>query len=108
MQATAGDRIIVRSVHVGEHERDGEVLEVQSHRQVGKLGQAEGFVTGRLRLGGGQAFQHHMVDVEAADPEFAAEQGAGRPIQLRLIDVQPNAVVVGNGKVMDGDVQAPA
>jgi hypothetical protein len=27
MQATAGDRIIVRSVHVGEHDRDGEVLE---------------------------------------------------------------------------------
>ena len=29
MQATAGDRIIVRSVHVGEHDRDGEVLEVR-------------------------------------------------------------------------------
>ena len=29
MQATVGDRIIVRSVHVGEHDRDGEVLEVR-------------------------------------------------------------------------------
>jgi hypothetical protein len=29
MHATAGDRIIVRSVHVGEHDRDGEVLEVR-------------------------------------------------------------------------------
>lgn len=29
MHATAGDRIIVRSVHVGEPDRDGEVLEVR-------------------------------------------------------------------------------
>lgn len=29
MQATAGDRIIVRSTHVGEPNRDGEVVEVR-------------------------------------------------------------------------------
>jgi hypothetical protein len=29
MHATAGDRIIVRSVHVDEPDRDGEVLEVR-------------------------------------------------------------------------------
>lgn len=29
MQATAGDRIIVRATHVGEPNRDGEVLEVR-------------------------------------------------------------------------------
>ena len=86
-----------------------EALEIQSHRQVGKLGQAEGFVAGRrLRLGGRQALQRHVVDIEAADPEFAAEQGAGRPIQLRLIDIQPDAFIVGDGEVMDGDVQGPA
>jgi hypothetical protein len=34
MQATAGDRILVRAAHVGEPNRDGEVLEVR-----GKEGQ---------------------------------------------------------------------
>jgi len=29
MHATAGDRIIIRSVHVGEPDRDGEVLEAR-------------------------------------------------------------------------------
>lgn len=29
MHATAGDRIVVRSTHVGEPDRDGEVLEVR-------------------------------------------------------------------------------
>lgn len=28
MQAKPGDRIVIRGHHVGEHERDGEVLEV--------------------------------------------------------------------------------
>jgi len=28
MHATVGDRIVIRSVHEGEHDRDGEVLEV--------------------------------------------------------------------------------
>ena len=32
MQATAGDRIIVRATHVGEPNRDGEVLEVRGEQ----------------------------------------------------------------------------
>ena len=31
MYAAVGDRLIVRSVHVGEPDRDGEVLEVRGH-----------------------------------------------------------------------------
>ena len=85
------------------------MLEIQSHRQVGKLGQAEGFVAGRrFRLGGRQALQRHVVDIGAVDPEFPAEQGTGCPIQLRLIDIEPDAVVVGDGEVMDGDVRVRA
>ncbi|HEX6234702.1 MAG TPA: DUF1918 domain-containing protein [Jiangellaceae bacterium] len=29
MYATVGDRIVIKAHHVGEHERDGEVLEVR-------------------------------------------------------------------------------
>jgi len=29
MRASVGDRIVVRGQHVGEHERDGEILEVR-------------------------------------------------------------------------------
>lgn len=29
MWATAGDRLVIKGHHVGEHERDGEVLEVR-------------------------------------------------------------------------------
>lgn len=32
MHAVAGDRIIVRSTHVGEPDRDGEVLEVRGEQ----------------------------------------------------------------------------
>jgi hypothetical protein len=31
MRAAAGDRIIVRSTHVGEPDRDGEIVEVHGH-----------------------------------------------------------------------------
>lgn len=31
MQASAGDRIIIKGHHVGEPDRDGEILEVRGH-----------------------------------------------------------------------------
>jgi hypothetical protein len=32
MEASVGDRIVIRGHRSGEHDRDGEVLEVQGHR----------------------------------------------------------------------------
>ncbi|WP_375688994.1 hypothetical protein [Pseudooceanicola sp. LIPI14-2-Ac024] len=82
---------------------DLEVVDPDRDPQVGHL-EARGGGGGRLvlgRSGVGQARDGQRFRRQVGDPERAGEEGPSAPVQLHVAQVEPDALVVGDGQLVE-------
>ena len=86
---------------------DGEAADIDRDRQVGQRKAAAAGLRGRRgRAGGGQAGERQPLGAQLVDLQPAAQQGKTAPVELGILQRQPDALIVGNGQALHRGLRA--